>query len=61
MTIDTTEEVEYVVALDAAKEAIWMKSFTIELDVVPLNHLPLFCVNNGFITRVKESRSSPKV
>ncbi|KAL0445540.1 UNVERIFIED_CONTAM: Retrovirus-related Pol polyprotein from transposon TNT 1-94 [Sesamum latifolium] len=34
-TVDSTTEAEYIAASEAAKEAIWMKNYIQELDVVP--------------------------
>ncbi len=34
-TADSTTEVEYITASDAAKEAVWIKKFVSELAVVP--------------------------
>ena len=46
---DSTTEVEYIVASEAAKEAVWIKKFITRLGVVPsiLNPVDLFCDNNG--------------
>ena len=35
-TVDSTSEAEYVAACEAAKEAVWLKRFLLELGVVPL-------------------------
>ena len=32
---DSTTEAEYIAASDAAKEAVWIKKFIIDLEVVP--------------------------
>ena len=52
-------EAEYIVALESAKEAIWIKRFIIGLGVVPSisNLVDLFCDNNGDISQAKEPRS----
>ena len=57
--VDYTIEAEYIAASDAAKEAIWIKKFIIELDIVPSITEPmnLYCDNNGAIARVKEPGS----
>ena len=59
---DSTAESEYIAALDAAKEAVWIKKFITELGVVPsiLNPVDLFCDNNGTIAQAKEARSHQK-
>ena len=46
---DYTTKFEYIVASDAAKEAIWIKKFIYKLGVVPsiLDLVDLFCNNNG--------------
>ena len=46
---DSTTEAEYVAAYEATKEAIWLKKFFIELEVVPssLSPITLYCDNNG--------------
>ena len=40
-TADSTSEAEYVAACEAAKEAVWLKRFLMELGVVPLARQPL--------------------
>ncbi|KAL1294051.1 hypothetical protein AAHE18_19G113100 [Arachis hypogaea] len=59
---DSTTEAEYIAASEAAKEAVWMKKFINELDVVPSikEPLPLLCDNNGAIAQAKEPRSHKK-
>ncbi len=49
----------YTTASDAAKEAIWIKKFTIELGVVPsiADPIELYCDNNGAIAQAKEPLS----
>ena len=56
---DSTTEVEYIVALEATKEAVWIKKFITGLGVVPSisNPVGLFCDNNGAITWAKEPTS----
>ncbi|XP_057994986.1 secreted RxLR effector protein 161-like [Hevea brasiliensis] len=56
---DSTTEAEYVAACDATKEAIWIKKFVSELEVVPSIELavPLYSENNGAIAQAKEPRS----
>ncbi|KAL0445449.1 UNVERIFIED_CONTAM: hypothetical protein Slati_2267600 [Sesamum latifolium] len=58
-TTDSTTEAEYLAALEAAKEAVWMKNYIQELGVVPSIAEPvvIFCDNNGAIAQAKEPRS----
>ncbi|KAI3735246.1 hypothetical protein L6452_14738 [Arctium lappa] len=53
---DSTMEVEYIVASDAAKEAVWIKKFISQLGVVPNSNCPIefLCDNNGAIAQAKE-------
>ena len=46
---DSTTEAEYVAAFDAAKKAIWLKKFLMELGVVPasLSPITLYCDKVG--------------
>ena len=46
----------------AAKEAIWMKKFILELSVVPEieNPVPLYCDNTGTVAQAKEPRAHHK-
>ncbi|KAL0439618.1 UNVERIFIED_CONTAM: Secreted RxLR effector protein [Sesamum latifolium] len=50
-TVDSTMEVEYIAASEAAKEAVWMKNYIQELGVVPsiAELVIIFCDNNGVI------------
>ena len=56
---DSTIEVEYIAASEAAKEVVWIKKFITRLGVVPSisNPMDLFCDNNGAIAQAKEPRS----
>ncbi|KAL0430812.1 UNVERIFIED_CONTAM: Retrovirus-related Pol polyprotein from transposon TNT 1-94 [Sesamum radiatum] len=58
-TADSTMEPEYIAALEAAKEAVWMKNYIQELGVVPSIAGPvvIFCDNNGVVAQAKELRS----
>jgi hypothetical protein len=55
-------EGEYIAASEAAKEAVWIKNFVSELDVVPStsNPMDLYCDNSGAIAQAKEPRSHKK-
>lgn len=48
-----------VVALEAAKDVVWIRKFISKLDVVPSVSSPLvlFCDNNGAIAQAKDPRS----
>ncbi|KAK1615809.1 hypothetical protein QYE76_021326 [Lolium multiflorum] len=54
---------EYIAALEASSEAVWMKMFIIELGVVPsaLDPLVIYCDNMGAITNAQEPRSHKKL
>ena len=56
---DSTMEAEYVAACEAAKEAVWLKSFLKALEVVPETDKPmtLYCDNSGAVANAKEPRS----
>ncbi|TYK03174.1 gag/pol protein [Cucumis melo var. makuwa] len=49
--VDSTMEAEYVATCEAAKEAVWLKKFLTDLEVVPNMHLPitLYCGNSGAV------------
>ncbi|KAK9053743.1 hypothetical protein SSX86_024817 [Deinandra increscens subsp. villosa] len=59
---DSTTESEYIAASEAAKEAVWMKKFITDLDVVPSVKQPIemMCDNTGAIAQAKEPRSHKK-
>ncbi|KAK9044427.1 hypothetical protein V6N11_058327 [Hibiscus sabdariffa] len=56
---NSTTEAEYIVASEAANEAVWIKKFVTELGVVPSisDAMELYCDNNGAIAQAKEPRS----
>ena len=56
---DSTMEAEYVAACEAAKEAVWLKSFLKALEVVPETDKPMthYCDNSGAVANTKEPRS----
>ena len=61
-TADSTTEVEYITAVDAAKEGVWMKKFITDLGVVLDNEelISLYYDNNGAITQIREPGSHQK-
>ena len=56
---DSTMEAEYVAACEATKEAVWLRKFLNDLEVVPNMYFPitLYCDNSGAIANSKEPRS----
>ena len=52
-------EAEYIAACEAAKEAVWLKKFYSDLEVVPDVDKPLvlYCDNNGAVANSKEPQS----
>ena len=56
---DSTMEAEYVVACEAAKEAVWVRQFLIDLEVVPSanKQINIYCDNSGAVANSKEPRS----
>ena len=61
-TTDSTTEAEYIAALDAAKEGVWVKKFITDLGVVPSNEesTSLYYDNYGVITQIREPGSHQK-
>ena len=57
--VDSTMEVEYIIALEAAKEAMWLRNFLMNLEVVPSaqSAITLFCDNSRAVANLKEPRS----
>ncbi|KAL4361336.1 hypothetical protein GQ457_04G018620 [Hibiscus cannabinus] len=57
--VDSTTEVEYIAASEAAKEVVWIKKFITGLGVIPsiTDVVDLYCDNNGAIAQAKEPRS----
>ena len=49
-------EVEYVAASEAAKEAVWLRKFYMELEVIPSVKRPLalYCDNTTTIAQIRE-------
>ncbi|TYK17670.1 gag/pol protein [Cucumis melo var. makuwa] len=56
---DSTMEAKYVIACEATKEAVWLRKFLHDLEVVPNMNLPitLYCDNSGAVANSKEPRS----
>ncbi|KAA0063766.1 gag/pol protein [Cucumis melo var. makuwa] len=56
---NSTMEAEYVAACEAAKEAVWLRKFLHDLEVVPNMNLPitLYCDNSGAVVNSKEPRT----
>ena len=56
---DSTMEAEYVAACEAAKEAVWLHKFLIDLKVVSdaAQPMTLYCDNSGAVANSKEPRS----
>ena len=52
-------EAKYIAASEAAKEAVWLKNFLMDLEVVPTTQLAitLYCDNSGAVANAKEPRS----
>ena len=52
---DSTTEAEYVAASEAAKEAVWLKKFIMDLQVIPSAGRPitLYCDNSGAVAQSK--------
>ena len=61
-TAISTVESGYIAASEAAKEAIWIKSFLMELGVVLSSWEPvkLYCDENTAVAQAKEPRSHNK-
>ena len=54
----STCEAEYIAALEAANEGVWMKDLISDLGVIPSASglMKFFCDNTGAIVLAKESR-----
>ena len=59
---DSTTEAEYVAASKAAKEAVWLKKFLMDLQVIPSANRPitLYYDNCGAVAQSKEPRYHKK-
>ena len=55
-------EVEYVVACEVAKEAVWLKKLLFDLGVVRMEQVPitLFSDNSGAVTQSKDPNNHKK-
>ena len=57
--VDSTMEAEYVAASEAAKEAVWLRSFLLDLEVsqsMP-KCITIYCDNAGAVANSKEPRT----
>ena len=56
---DSTMEAEYITASEAAKEAVWLKNFLLDLGLVPSaqSAITLYCDNSGAVANAKEPMS----
>ena len=56
---DSTMEAKYVAASEATNEAVWLKNFLMDLEVVPTSQsaITLYCDNSGAVANAKEPRS----
>ena len=52
-------EAEYIAASEAAKDAVWLKNFLMDLEVVPTTQstIKLYCDNSGEVANAKEPKS----
>ena len=59
---DSTTEAKYVAASEAAKEAVWLKKFLMDLHVIPSADqlITLYCDNSGAVAQSKEPRYHKK-
>ena len=58
-TANSTMEAEYMAACEAAKEAIWLHNFLMDLQVIPKAQelMTLYCDNSGAVANSKEPKS----
>ena len=59
---DSTMEAEYVATLEAAKEAVWLRKFIMELGVIAkaIDPMILYCDNSGVVAQAKEPTNHRK-
>ncbi|KAJ9566410.1 hypothetical protein OSB04_002376 [Centaurea solstitialis] len=59
---NSTTEAEYIAALDAAKEAVWLRNFILDLRVVASISRPvdIYCDNSGAVAQAKDPREHHK-
>ena len=59
---DSIIEAEYVIAFEAVKEAVWLKKFLLDLQVIPSADQPFtfYCDNSGAVAQSKEPRYHKK-
>ena len=52
-------DAEYIATSEAAKEAVWLKNFLLDLEVVPSaqSTITLYCDNSGAVANAKEPKS----
>ena len=57
--VDSTYEVEYIMASDTVKEAMWLQKFIDELGVTPFLNGPILLYHNSIdaIAQAKKSKS----
>ncbi|WRX11510.1 Reverse transcriptase [Theobroma cacao] len=57
--VDSTMEAKYVAACEAAKEAVWLRKFLMDLEVISDANKPitLYCDNSGAMANSKEPRN----
>ena len=58
-TADSTTEAEYIATSEAAKEAVWIRKFIQELEVIPSIKSPItiYCDNSGAVANAVEPRA----
>ena len=56
---DSTMEAEYIATSEAVKEAVWLRNFLRDLEVIPNLEQPMvfYCENSGAVANSKELRS----